>query len=74
MPKIREAPSEFLSRKRIAMTGVSRNPQHHGRNVVYQRLWDRGVTCRLPPTQAERASSCGNALCRRGQPWRMLPA
>ena len=34
--------SEFLANKRIAVTGVSRNPQSHGSNVVYQRLRDRG--------------------------------
>jgi uncharacterized protein len=39
---IHEAASEFLSNKRIAVTGVSRNPQGHGSNVVYQRLRERG--------------------------------
>ena len=42
MQKVREAASEFLSHKRIAVTGVSRNPQGHGANFVYQRLRDRG--------------------------------
>ncbi|HEX9848361.1 MAG TPA: CoA-binding protein [Acidimicrobiia bacterium] len=42
MLKIKEAASEFLASKRIAVTGVSRNPQSHGSNVVYQRLRDRG--------------------------------
>jgi uncharacterized protein len=42
MQKIREAASEFLATKRIAVTGVSRNPQDHGANVVYKRLRDRG--------------------------------
>ena len=28
--------------KRVAVTGVSRNPQSHGSNVVYQRLRQRG--------------------------------
>jgi predicted CoA-binding protein len=28
--------------KRIAVTGVSRTPQGHGSNIVYQRLRDRG--------------------------------
>lgn len=39
---IGEAASEFLCNKRIAVTGVSRNPQGHGSNVVYQRLRERG--------------------------------
>jgi len=42
MTMIKEAASEFLANKRIAVTGVSRNPQGHGSNVVYQRLRDRG--------------------------------
>jgi uncharacterized protein len=42
MPSIKEAASEFLTHKRIAVTGVSRNPGNHGSNVVYQRLRDRG--------------------------------
>jgi predicted CoA-binding protein len=39
---IREAASEFLGKKRIAVTGVSRHPQDHGSNVVYKRLRERG--------------------------------
>ncbi len=39
---IKEAASEFLANKRIAVTGVSRNPQGHGSNIVYQRLRERG--------------------------------
>ncbi len=42
MTKMKEAASEFLALKRIAVTGVSRNPQGHGGNIVYQRLRDRG--------------------------------
>lgn len=42
MTTIKEAASKFLANKRIAVTGVSRNPQGHGSNVVYQRLRDRG--------------------------------
>jgi predicted CoA-binding protein len=42
MQKIREAAEEFLAKKRIAVTGVSRKPQGHGANVVYQRLRARG--------------------------------
>jgi predicted CoA-binding protein len=42
MPSIKEAAAEFLSHKRIAVTGVSRRPSSHGSNVVYQRLRERG--------------------------------
>jgi uncharacterized protein len=42
MIPIKQAASEFLAHKRIAVTGVSRKPQGHGGNVVYQRLRDRG--------------------------------
>jgi len=41
MATIKEAATEFLATKRIAVTGVSRNAQGHGSNVVYQRLRDR---------------------------------
>jgi predicted CoA-binding protein len=39
---IGEAASEFLSKRRIAVTGVSRRAEGHGSNVVYQRLRERG--------------------------------
>jgi len=42
MRKIKEAASEFLASKRVAVTGVSRQPKNHGSNVVYQRLRERG--------------------------------
>ncbi len=42
MQKIADAASTFLSHSRIAVTGVSRSPDNHGANVVYQRLRDRG--------------------------------
>lgn len=42
MPTIKEAAAEFLANKRVAVTGVSRNPQNHGSNIVYQRLRERG--------------------------------
>ncbi len=40
--KIKEAASEFLAIKRVAVTGVSRHPKSHGSNVVYRRLRERG--------------------------------
>jgi predicted CoA-binding protein len=42
MQKIKEAASEFLANRRVAVTGVSRQPKDHGSNVVYKRLRDRG--------------------------------
>jgi uncharacterized protein len=39
---VKEAASEFLANKRVAVTGVSRTPKTHGSNTVYQRLRDRG--------------------------------
>ena len=42
MPTMKEAASEFLSHKRIAITGVSRKPKGHGSNAVFKRLRDRG--------------------------------
>ncbi|MEO8091786.1 MAG: CoA-binding protein [bacterium] len=42
MQKIKEAASEFLASKRVAVTGVSREPKSHGANIVYQRLRERG--------------------------------
>jgi len=42
MSSITEVATEFLSHKRIAVTGVSRTPASHGGNVVYKRLRDSG--------------------------------
>jgi len=42
MTSTRAAATQFLSHRRIAVTGVSRDPKGHGGNVVYQRLRDRG--------------------------------
>jgi uncharacterized protein len=42
MPTMKEAASEFLAHKRIAVTGVSRKPKDHGSNTVFRRLRDRG--------------------------------
>lgn len=42
MPTMKEAATEFLANKRIAVTGVSRTPREHGSNTVYKRLRDRG--------------------------------
>jgi hypothetical protein len=42
MATIKEAASEFLAHRRVAVTGVSREPKDHGGNVVYRRLRERG--------------------------------
>ena len=42
MVPVKQAAAEFLAKKRIAVTGVSRSPKDHGANVVYKRLRDRG--------------------------------
>ena len=42
MQPIKDAASQFLAHRRIAVTGVSRKPASHGSNVVYKRLKDRG--------------------------------
>jgi uncharacterized protein len=42
MALIKETATEFLSHKRVAVTGVSRTPASHGSNVVYKRLRERG--------------------------------
>ena len=43
MQTMKEAASQFLAHKRIAVTGVSRrNPGEHGANSVFRRLRDRG--------------------------------
>jgi len=42
MQTIKEAAADFLTGKRVAVTGVSRNPGAHAANGVFQRLRDRG--------------------------------
>ena len=42
MQSMKQAAAQFLARQRVAVTGVSRTPQGHGGNVVYQRLRQRG--------------------------------
>jgi uncharacterized protein len=44
MSTLKQAATEFLSRKRVAVTGVSRSPRSHGGNIVYERLRQRGYT------------------------------
>ena len=40
--QLADAAREFLGSTRIAVTGVSRAPQGHGSNSVYERLLERG--------------------------------
>ena len=42
MATIQEAATEFLSHKRVAVTGVSRKPKNHGSNTIYKRFRERG--------------------------------
>ncbi|HXS44822.1 MAG TPA: CoA-binding protein [Solirubrobacteraceae bacterium] len=42
MTSIKDAASEFLAHRRVAVTGVSRDPQSHGGNIVYKRMRERG--------------------------------
>lgn len=39
---IRQAATQFLENRRIAVTGVSRDPDNHGGNTVFVRLRSRG--------------------------------
>jgi uncharacterized protein len=56
MPTIREAATEFLANKRIAVTGVSRKPQAHAGNAVYERLRERGYQVFAVNPNAERVA------------------
>ena len=42
MTHTKDAATEFLALKRVAVTGVSANPKGHGSNAVYTRMRDRG--------------------------------
>ena len=42
MQTMKEVAAEFLTHKRVAVTGVSRTPGTHAANGVFQRLHDRG--------------------------------
>jgi hypothetical protein len=44
MTRTKDAAADFLACTRIAVTGVSANPQGHGSNAVYTRLRERGYT------------------------------
>ena len=42
MQSINDAATAFLANRRVAVTGVSREPKTHGANTVYKRLRERG--------------------------------
>lgn len=42
MTTTKDAAQSFLAHRRIAVTGVSRDPANHGGNIVYKRLRERG--------------------------------
>lgn len=42
MQTMKQAATQFLGGKRVAVTGVSRHPKVHAANGVYRRLRDRG--------------------------------
>jgi len=54
MATVKQAAAQFLAKKRIAVTGVSRTPKSHGANVVYQRLRARGYQVFAVNPNAER--------------------
>jgi predicted CoA-binding protein len=39
---MKEAATAFLANKRVAVTGVSRDPKTHGSNAIYKRFRERG--------------------------------
>ncbi len=64
MPTIKDAAAKFLGNKRVAVTGVSRDPKGHGSNIVYQRLRQRGyeVFAVNPNADTVEGDSCYHDL------------
>src|SRR5512142_1689053 len=64
MVPVKQAAAEFLAKKRIAVTGVSRTPKDHGSNIVYKRLRDRGyqVFAVNPNTELAEGDRCYHDL------------
>jgi uncharacterized protein len=54
---VKQAAEEFLSQKRVAVTGVSRIPKSHGSNVVYRRLRQRGYQMFAVNPNADRVEN-----------------
>jgi predicted CoA-binding protein len=74
MQKVQGAASEYLAHKRVAVTGVSRNPQGHGSDVVYQRLRGRGyqVLAVNPNADESKGDFCEPGLLTRNRPLRRV--
>ena len=62
MQTMKQVAAEFLAGKRVAVTGVSRKPQSHGSNVVYQRLRQRGYQVFAVNPNASGSSLYASAL------------
>jgi predicted CoA-binding protein len=64
MPTIKQAATEFLASKRIAVTGVSRSAGNHGGNFVYQRLREHGydVVAVNPNADSVEGDTCYHDL------------
>ncbi len=54
---VKQAAEQFLSHKRVAVTGVSRTPKGHGSNLVYQRLRQRGYQVFAVNPNADRVEN-----------------
>ena len=54
MTAVADVANEFLSHKRVAVTGVSRTPKSHGGNVVFNRL--KAATRSIRSTRTPRWS------------------
>lgn len=54
MLSMKQAATQFLATKRIAVTGVSRTPKDHAANLVYRRLRDRGYAVSAINPNAEQ--------------------
>lgn len=56
---MKEAAETFLANKRVAVTGVSRQPKTHGSNTIYKRLRERGYDVfAVNPNAAEVEGDC----------------
>ena len=72
MATIKDAASEFLAHKRVAVTGVSRTPGSHGSNAVYKRLRGRGSQRGAPRAHRDpswRGRRGGQGQAGRWRPW-----
>jgi predicted CoA-binding protein len=54
MQTVQAAATTFLSKRRIAVTGVSRHGERHGANTIYKRLRERGYEAFAVNPNAQR--------------------